>query len=44
MKGFEGGGEAKEAARLACLRRLAAGVPFFHDQFGRWRQRFAELG
>jgi (p)ppGpp synthase/HD superfamily hydrolase len=22
---------------------LAAGVPFFHDQFGRWRERFAEL-
>jgi guanosine-3',5'-bis(diphosphate) 3'-pyrophosphohydrolase len=85
----EGGGQAKEAARLAYLRRLAAaprdavlvkladrlsnvqrldrhprpekrrsyyretvewilplaaGVPFFHDQFGRWRERFAELG
>ena len=23
---------------------LAAGVPFFHEQFGRWRERFAELG
>ena len=22
---------------------LAAGVPFFHEQFGRWRERFAEL-
>ena len=23
---------------------LAAGVPFFHEQFARWRERFAELG
>jgi guanosine-3',5'-bis(diphosphate) 3'-pyrophosphohydrolase len=23
---------------------LAAGVPFFHEQFGRWRERYAELG
>jgi guanosine-3',5'-bis(diphosphate) 3'-pyrophosphohydrolase len=22
---------------------LAAGVPFFHEQYGRWRERFAEL-
>jgi (p)ppGpp synthase/HD superfamily hydrolase len=85
----EGGGEAKEAARLAYLRRLAtaprdavlvkladrlsnvqrldrlprpekrrsyyretvdwilplaAGVPFFHEQYARWASRFAELG
>jgi guanosine-3',5'-bis(diphosphate) 3'-pyrophosphohydrolase len=86
---LEGVGEAKEAARLAYLRRLtsapreavlvkladrlsnvqrldrhprpekrrsyyretvewilplAAGVPFFHEQFDAWRERFAELG
>jgi len=23
---------------------LAAGVPFFHEQFDRWRERYAELG